>query len=54
MYPVCWHVLSPKLSWTEAEGFPYYSGTWRTPQEVVDKLLIPLARDWDDFAVKPQ
>lgn len=46
-------LLHPKLSWTEAEGFPYYSGTWRTPQEVVDKLLIPLARDWDDFAVKP-
>lgn len=40
-------LLHPKLSWTEAEG------TWRTPQEVVDKLLVPLARDWDNFAAKP-
>jgi ketosteroid isomerase-like protein len=42
--------LHPDLTWTEAEGFPYYSGTWRTPQEVVDKLLVPLARDWDGFS----
>ncbi len=45
--------LHPDLTWTEAEGFPYYSGTWRTPQEVVDKLLVPLARDWDGFAATP-
>jgi ketosteroid isomerase-like protein len=43
-------LLHPELSWTEAEGFPYYSGTWREPQEVVDKLLLPLARDWDGFS----
>jgi ketosteroid isomerase-like protein len=42
--------LHPDLAWTEAEGFPYYSGTWRTPQEVVDKLLIPIMRDWDNFS----
>jgi uncharacterized protein len=46
-------VLHPDLAWTEAEGFPYYSGTWRTPQEVVDKLLVPLMRDWDGFAATP-
>jgi hypothetical protein len=46
-------VLHPQLAWTEARGFPYYSGTWRTPQEVVDKLLVPLARDWEDFAATP-
>lgn len=40
-------LLHPDLHWTEAEGFPYYSGTWRTPQEVVDKLLVRLMRDWD-------
>jgi len=33
-------LLHPDLHWTEAEGFPYYSGTWRHPQEVVDKLLV--------------
>ncbi len=43
-------VLHPDLHWTEAEGFPYHSGTWRSPQEVVDKLLVPLMRDWDGFS----
>jgi len=42
-------LLSEDLSWTEAEGFPYFSGTWRSPQEVVGKLLVPLSTDWDDF-----
>lgn len=46
-------VLSPDLEWTEAEGFPYYSGTWRGPQPVVDKLLVPLTRDWTVFSVTP-
>lgn len=43
-------VLHPDLAWTEAEGFPYYSGTWRTPDEVVQKLLVPLMRDWEGFS----
>jgi ketosteroid isomerase-like protein len=42
--------LHHDLRWTEAEGFPYYSGTWRHPQDVVDKLLVPLMRDWDSFS----
>jgi uncharacterized protein len=25
-------LLNDKLTWTEAEGFSYYSGTWRTPR----------------------
>lgn len=45
--------LHPQLEWTEAEGFPYYSGTWRHPQDVVDKLLAPIMRDWDNFAATP-
>ncbi|MBX9860259.1 MAG: nuclear transport factor 2 family protein [Sphingomonas sp.] len=43
-------LLHPDLEWTEAEGFPYYSGTWRQPSDVVEKLLVPLMRDWDDFS----
>jgi len=43
-------LLHPDLEWTEAEGFPYYSGTWRQPIDVVEKLLVPLMRDWDDFS----
>jgi len=43
-------LLHADLHWTEAEGFPYYSGTWRQPQDVVDKLLVPLVRDWNNFS----
>jgi ketosteroid isomerase-like protein len=43
-------LLHADLRWTEAEGFPYYSGTWRQPQDVLDKLLLPLMRDWDNFS----
>ena len=28
-------VLHPDLHWTEAEGFPYFSGSWRHPQDFV-------------------
>jgi ketosteroid isomerase-like protein len=47
-------LLSPKLEWTEAERFPYYGGVWRRPQEVVDNLFVPLARDWEGFSVTPK
>ena len=43
-------LLRDDLSWTEAEGFPYFSGTWRCPQEVVEKLLVPLSTEWADFS----
>ncbi len=43
-------LLHAKLHWTEAEGFPYYSGTWHQRQEVLDKLLVPLMRDWENFS----
>lgn len=46
-------VLADRIEWTEAAGFPYYSGTWHSPQEVVEKLLVPLGRDWDDFRATP-
>jgi uncharacterized protein len=45
-------LLHNDLEWTEAEGFPYYSGTWRSPQEVLDKLFVPLMRDWEGFSAK--
>lgn len=46
-------LLHPDLSWTEAEGFPYFGGTWTRPNDVVQKLLVPLSRDWDGFAATP-
>lgn len=44
-------LLHADLQWTEAEGFPYFSGTWTSAQQVIDNLLIPLGRDWSRFAV---
>jgi ketosteroid isomerase-like protein len=43
-------LLHPALEWTEAEGFPYYSGTWRQPEDVLHKLIVPLIRDWENFS----
>jgi uncharacterized protein len=45
-------LLQTELEWTEAERFPYYSGTWRSPQEVLNNLLVPLARDWSRFSAR--
>ena len=45
-------LLDSEVEWTEAERFPYYSGTWHGPQAVVDNLLVPLSRDWDPFSAK--
>lgn len=43
-------LLHPELEWTEAEGFPYFDGTWRKPEDVLTNLVVPLMRDWDDFS----
>jgi hypothetical protein len=45
-------LLDAQVEWTEAERFPYYGGTWRGPQAVLDNLLKPLAADWDAFSAK--
>ncbi len=43
-------LLDPQVQWTEAERFPYYTGTWLGPQAVLDNLLKRLATDWTGFA----
>jgi ketosteroid isomerase-like protein len=43
-------LLDDQVRWTEAEKFPYYSGTWVGPQAVLDNLLKRLAEDWESFA----
>ena len=48
--PAILSTLDAQVEWTEAERFPYYSGTWRGPQAVLDNLLVPIARDWDGFS----
>jgi ketosteroid isomerase-like protein len=50
--PAVLSLLDENIAWTEAESFPYYSGTWHGPQEVLENLLKPLARDWDEFSAK--
>lgn len=45
-------LLSDEVEWTEAERFPYFSGTWHSPTEVLEKLFAPLARDWDGFSAE--
>jgi uncharacterized protein len=52
--PTLMEILASDIAWTEAERFPYYAGTWRTPQQVVDCLLVPIARDWDGFSATPE
>jgi uncharacterized protein len=52
--PAVLGLLDPEVKWTEAEGFPYYSGTWTGPGAVLDNLLKPLAADWDEFAATPK
>ena len=51
--PAVLAVLDAKIEWTEAERFPYYSGTWHGPQAVLDNLFVPLSRDWDGFSATP-
>ena len=50
--PAVLSLLDENVAWTEAESFPYYSGTWHGPQAVRENLLKPLARDWDEFSAK--
>lgn len=50
--PTVMGLFADKIEWTEAERFPYYSGTWTTPQQVLENLLIPLSRDWVEFGVR--
>lgn len=51
--PAVMALFSDRLTWTEAQGFPYFGGTWTTPNEVLEKLFVPLATEWDGFSVQP-
>jgi ketosteroid isomerase-like protein len=45
-------LFAETIEWREAEGFPYFGGTWTRPQQVVEGLLGPLDRDWDEFSAR--
>jgi ketosteroid isomerase-like protein len=51
--PAVLALLDAQVEWTEAEGFPYYGGTWHGPQAVLDNLLVPLSADWEGFSARP-
>jgi ketosteroid isomerase-like protein len=50
--PAVLSLLDAQVQWTEAERFPYYSGTWQGPQAVRDNLFKPLSSDWEGFSAK--
>jgi uncharacterized protein len=52
--PAVLSLLDAEVEWTEAERFPYYSGTWHGPQAIVKGLFEPLGRDWSSFAVNAE
>ncbi len=43
--------MDPKIEWTEAEGWPLYSGTLVGPQAIVEGVFMRLGEIGDNFAV---
>lgn len=47
--------LHPQVEWWEAENFIYADGNPYTgPQAVLEGVFIPIAQEWDGFAVRPK
>lgn len=44
-------LMDDNIKWTEAEGFPIYSGTLVGPQQVVEGVFMRLGEVGDDFRV---
>ena len=44
-------VMDPNIEWTEAEGWPLYSGTLVGPQAVVDGVFMRVGEIGDNFAL---
>jgi ketosteroid isomerase-like protein len=47
--PAVLAVLDPKVSWTEAEGFPY-GGTYSGPDAVLQGVFMKLGTEWDGYS----
>ena len=41
------------IEWYQAEGNPYQmdGAAWHGPQTIVEKLFVPMGRDWEAFSV---
>ena len=44
-------VMDPKIEWTEAEGWPLYSGTLVGPQAIVDRVFMRLGEIGENFSL---
>ena len=49
--PAVLAVMDPKIEWTEAEGWPLYSGTLVGPQAIVDGVFMRLGEIGDNFSL---
>lgn len=45
--------LAPDFVWIEAEGFPS-AGTYTTPDDVLHKVFMRLASEWEGFVAMPR
>ena len=45
--------LAPEIVWVEADGFPS-AGTYTTPDDVLHKVFLRLATEWDAFSATPR
>ena len=50
--PTVLSALSPNISWTEAEGFPY-GGTYVGHDAVLENVFAKLGSEWDGYAAVP-
>ena len=49
--PAVLAAMDPKIEWTEAEGWPLYSGTLVGPQAVVEGVFMRLGEIGDNFSI---
>lgn len=49
--PAVLAVMDPSIEWTEAEGWPLYSGTLVGPQAIVDRVFKRLGEIGDNFSL---
>jgi uncharacterized protein len=44
--------LDPQIDWKEADRFPY-GGRYTGPQEVRNRVFVPLATEWEGYRADP-
>jgi ketosteroid isomerase-like protein len=47
-------LMSPRIEWLEAKHTPYYTGLVIGPGKVVETVLEPVNKDFENFAVTEQ